>query len=343
MKTSDFDYHLPTELIAQIPMEPRDQSRLMVLHRSDGFIEHRYFYEVVNYLHSGDTIVLNDSRVIPARILGRKSESKANIEILLLRRLDGKIWEALVRPSKKVAPGTKIRIASESDSTNVEEMDAEVLEQGEGGIRHIRFSDESLLEKVGRVPLPPYIHTPLVNAERYQTVYAEIDGSVAAPTAGLHFTPRLLNELYQKGIQLAFVTIHIGLDTFRPVRVDDPSQHKIHKEYGELSPEVAAMLSQAKKQGKRIIVVGTSTVRLLEAAAISGEIQPFAGWIDLFILPGYKFRVPDAMVTNFHLPRSTLLMLVSAFAGKDFILQAYEQAMSLGYRFYSFGDAMLIL
>ncbi len=343
MKTSDFDYHLPAELIAQIPMEPRDQSRLMVLHRSDGFIEHRYFYEIVNYLHSGDTIVLNDSRVIPARILGRKSESKANIEILLLRRLDGKIWEALVRPSKKVAPGTKIRIASESDSTNVEEMDAEVLEQGEGGIRHIRFSDESLLEKVGRVPLPPYIHTPLVNAERYQTVYAEIDGSVSAPTAGLHFTPRLLNELYQKGIQLAFVTIHIGLDTFRPVRVDDPSQHKIHKEYGELSPEVAAMLSQAKKQGKRIIAVGTSTVRLLEAAAISGEIQPFAGWIDLFILPGYKFRVTDAMVTNFHLPRSTLLMLVSAFAGKDFILQAYEQAMSLGYRFYSFGDAMLIL
>jgi S-adenosylmethionine:tRNA ribosyltransferase-isomerase len=343
MKTSDFDYHLPTELIAQIPMEPRDQSRLMVLHRSDGFLEHRYFYEIVNYLHSGDTIVLNDSRVIPARILGRKRESNANIEILLLRRLDGKIWEALVRPSKKVAPGTKIRIASESDSTNVEEMDAEVLEQGEGGIRHIRFSDESLLEKVGRVPLPPYIHTPLVNAERYQTVYAEIDGSVAAPTAGLHFTPRLLNELYQKGIQLAFVTIHIGLDTFRPVRVDDPSQHKIHKEYGELSPEVAAMLSQAKKQGKRIIVVGTSTVRLLEAAAISGEIQPFAGWIGLFILPGYKFRVPDAMVTNFHLPRSTLLMLVSAFAGKDFILQAYEQAMSLGYRFYSFGDAMLIL
>jgi S-adenosylmethionine:tRNA ribosyltransferase-isomerase len=343
MQTSDFDYHLPTELIAQIPMEPRDQSRLMVLHRSDGFIEHRYFYEIANYLHSGDTIVLNDSRVIPARILGRKSDSKANIEILLLRRLDGKIWEALVRPSKKVATGTKIRIASESDSTNVEEMDAEVLEQGEGGIRHIRFSDESLLERVGRVPLPPYIHTPLVNAERYQTVYAEIDGSVAAPTAGLHFTPRLLDDLYQKGIQLAFVTIHIGLDTFRPVRVDDPSQHKIHKEYGELSPEVGAMLGQAKKQGKRIIAVGTSTVRLLEAAAISGEIQPFAGWIDLFILPGHKFRVTDAMVTNFHLPRSTLLMLVSAFAGKDFILQAYEQAMSLGYRFYSFGDAMLIL
>jgi S-adenosylmethionine:tRNA ribosyltransferase-isomerase len=343
MKTSDFDYHLPTELIAQIPVEPRDQSRLMVLHRSDGFIEHRYFYEIVNYLHSGDTIVLNDSRVIPARILGRKSDSKANIEILLLRRLDDKIWEALVRPSKKVAPGAKIRIASESDSTNVEEMDAEVLEQGEGGIRHIRFSDESLLEKVGRVPLPPYIHTPLADAERYQTVYAEIDGSVAAPTAGLHFTLRLLNELYQKGIQLAFITLHIGLDTFRPVRADDPSQHKIHKEYGALSPEVAAMLGQAKKQGKRIIAVGTSTVRLLEAVAISGEIQPFAGWIDLFILPGYKFRVTDAMVTNFHLPRSTLLMLVSAFAGKDFILQAYEQAMSLGYRFYSFGDAMLIL
>jgi len=343
MKTSDFDYHLPPELIAQIPVEPRDQSRLMVLHRSDDSIEHRRFYEVVNYLQSGDTLVLNNSRVIPARLMGQKSDSNANVEILLLRRLDESIWETLVRPSRKVVTGTKIKIVSRHDATTDEEMNAEVLEQGEDGVRLIRLSDESLLEKFGRVPLPPYIHTPLADAGRYQTVYAEINGSVAAPTAGLHFAPRLLNDLQQKGVQFAFVTLHIGLDTFRPVRVDDPSQHKIHKEYGELTSEAADLLNQTKRQGKKIIAVGTSTVRLLEAAALSGVIQPFVGWVDLFILPGHRFSVTDAMVTNFHLPRSTLLMLVSAFAGGDFILQAYEQAMSLGYRFYSFGDAMLIL
>lgn len=342
MKTSDFDYHLPPELIAQIPVEPRDQSSLMLLNRSDSSIEHCCFYEIVEYLRSGDTLVLNNSRVIPARILGQKSDNGTKVEILLLRRLEKNVWETLVRPSKKVIVGTKIRIATKSNATD-EEMNVEVLENGEDSIRLVRFSDESLLDKVGRVPLPPYIHAPLADAERYQTVYAETDGSVAAPTAGLHFTPRLLNELKQKGIQLAFVTMHIGLDTFRPVRVDNPVQHKIHKEYGVLSPEVASMLGQAKKHGKRIIAVGTSTVRLLEAASQTGTIQPFAGWVDLFILPGYKFRVTDAMVTNFHLPRSTLLMLVSAFAGKDFILQAYVEAKKLGYRFYSFGDAMLIL
>ena len=342
MKTSDFDYHLPPEFIAQTPVEPRDQSRLMVLHRLDGSIEHRYFYEIVNYLHSGDTVVLNNSRVIPARISGQKSDGGANVEILLLRRLDDNIWETLVRPSKKVVIGTKIKIASSSDAAD-EEMNAEVLEQGEDGIRLIRFSDERLLEKCGRVPLPPYIYTPLADAERYQTVYAEINGSVAAPTAGFHFTPKLLNELQKKGVQLAFVTLHIGLDTFRPVRVDNPGQHKIHKEYGELTSEVATLLNQTRRQGKKIVAVGTSTVRLLEAAALSGTVQPFSGWIDLFILPEYKFHVTDAMVTNFHLPRSTLLMLVSAFAGRDFILKAYSQAKNLGYRFYSFGDAMLIL
>ncbi len=342
MKTSDFDYHLPPELIAQIPVEPRDQSRLMVLHRSDGTIEHHHFYEVVNYLQSGDTLVLNNSRVIPARILGQKSGSSANVEILLLRRLDDNIWETLVRPSRKVVIGTKIKIVSRHDAT-ADEMNVEVLEQGEDGVRLIRLSDESLLERFGQIPLPPYIHTPLADAERYQTVYAEVNGSVAAPTAGLHFAPRLLNDLQQKGVQLTFVTLHIGLDTFQPVRVDDPSQHKIHKEYGELTSEVADLLNQTKKRGQKIIAVGTSTVRLLEAAALSGVIQPFVGWVDLFILPGHRFCVTDAMVTNFHLPRSTLLMLVSAFAGRDFILQAYERAKSLGYRFYSFGDAMLIL
>ncbi|MCJ7655512.1 MAG: tRNA preQ1(34) S-adenosylmethionine ribosyltransferase-isomerase QueA [Dehalococcoidia bacterium] len=342
MKTSDFDYHLPTELIAQTPVEPRDQSRLMVLRRSDGSVGHHYFYEIASYLNSGDTVVLNNSRVIPARVLGRKSDSDTKVEILLLRRVDNSLWEILIRPGRKVGIGTKIRITNESAGA-VQEIVAEVIERCEGGTRIIHLSEEGLLEKFGQVPLPPYIHTPLAEPGRYQTVYAEIDGSVAAPTAGLHFTPKLLNELQKKGVRLAFVTLHIGLDTFRPVRVDNPSQHKIHKEYGELSPEVAAMLSQTKKQGKRIIAVGTSTVRLLEAAAQSGAVRPFAGWVDLFILPGHKFRVTDAMVSNFHLPRSTLLMLVSAFAGRDFILRAYEQAKSLGYGFYSFGDAMLIL
>jgi S-adenosylmethionine:tRNA ribosyltransferase-isomerase len=313
----------------------------MVIRRSDSSIGHYYFYEIVNYLNSGDTVVFNNSRVIPARILGQKSDSGTKVEILLLRRLDSSLWEILIRPGRKVGIGTKIRIANEASST-VQEIIAEVIERGEGGTRIIRLSGEGLLEKFGQVPLPPYIHTPLSKPERYQTVYAEIDGSVAAPTAGLHFTPKLLNELQKKDVQLAFVTLHIGLDTFRPVRVDDPNQHKIHKEYGELRPEVASMLSVTKRQGKRIIAVGTSTVRLLEAAAQSGTIRPFVGWVDLFILPGYKFRVTDAMVSNFHLPRSTLLMLVSAFAGRDFILRAYEQAKNLGYGFYSFGDAMLI-
>jgi len=341
MKTSDFDYHLPPELIAQTPVEPRDKSRLMVLHRSDDSMEHHYFYEIASYFQSGDTVVLNNSRVIPARVLGRKSDSDTKVEILLLRRVDNKLWEILIRPGRKVGIGTKIRITNEVAGI-VQETVAEVIERGECGTRIIRLSEEGLLEKFGQVPLPPYIHIPLAEPERYQTVYAEIDGSVAAPTAGLHFTPKLLNELQKKGVRLAFVTLHIGLDTFRPVRVDDPSQHEIHKEYGELSPEVAAMISQTKRQGKRIIAVGTSTVRLLEAAAQSGAVRPFAGWVDLFILPGYKFRVTDAMVSNFHLPRSTLLMLVSAFAGRDFILRAYEQAKNLGYGFYSFGDAMLI-
>jgi S-adenosylmethionine:tRNA ribosyltransferase-isomerase len=342
MKTSDFDYHLPPELIAQIPVEPRDQSRLMVLRRSDGSIEHRHFYEMVDYLHSGDTIVFNNSRVIPARILGQKEDSSTEVEILLLRRLGDSFWETLVRPAKKVTIGTKIRLMSQADDISTEVI-AEVTGHRENGIRVIRFSDESLLENLGRIPLPPYIRTTLADPERYQTVYAAINGSVAAPTAGLHFTPELLTNLQDKGVQLAFVTLHIGLDTFRPVRVDDPRRHTIHKEYGELTTEVAALLNQTKKQGKKVIAVGTSTVRLLEAAAQADTIQPFAGWVDLFILPGYKFRVTDVMVTNFHLPRSTLLMLVSAFAGKDFILQAYDQARRLGYRFYSFGDAILIL
>ena len=340
MKTSDFDYNLPSEFIAQTPVETRDQSRLMVLHRFDGSIEHHYFYDIVNYLRSGDTMVLNNSRVIPARILGRKDDSDANVEILLLRRLDNDVWETLVRPGRKLASGTKVRIANKAIDT---EINAEVLEHGEDGIRLVRFSDERLLQKFGRAPLPPYIHTPLADAERYQTVYAEINGSVAAPTAGFHFTPKLLNDVKKQGVHIAFVTLHIGIDTFQPVRVDNPGQHKIHKEYGNVTSEVANLLNRTRKEGKKIVAVGTSTVRLLEAAALSGIVQSFTGWVDLFILPGHQFHVTDAMVTNFHLPRSTLLMLVSAFAGRDFILEAYSQAKDHGYRFYSFGDAMLIL
>jgi len=339
MKTSDFDYHLPSELIAQTPTEPRDHSRLMVLSRGDGSVKHRHFYEIIDYLRSGDTMVFNNSRVIPARIMGQKGDSQTKVEILLLRRLEDNVWETLVRPGRKVRPDTKIRISGDAGL----EMNAVVLEQGEGGIKTIRFSDDSLLEKFGQIPLPPYISAPLADAGRYQTIYAQINGSVAAPTAGLHFTSRLIGELHAKGVRLAFVTMHIGLDTFRPVRVEDPDRHPIHKEYGEVTSEVAALVNETKERGKRVIAVGTSTVRLLEAAAQDGTVQPFAGWVDLFILPGYKFRVTDVMVTNFHLPRSTLLMLVSAFADKDYIIRAYEQAKSLNYRFYSFGDAMLIL
>jgi S-adenosylmethionine:tRNA ribosyltransferase-isomerase len=342
MKTSDFDYRLPPELIAQTPLERRDKSRLIVLNRSNGTIEHRRFCEIIDYVQSGDTMVFNNSRVIPARIMGQKCNSQTKVEILLLRRLDNNIWETLVRPGRKITTGSKIRISNIHRAGN-QEIEAEVLEHREGGIRTIRFSNGALIEAFGQIPLPPYIHTPLTDPERYQTIYAQIDGSAAAPTAGLHFTSKILDELREKGVQLAFVTLHIGLDTFRPVRIEDPNEHSIHKEYGEISPEVAILLNQNKACGKRVLAVGTSTVRLIEAAAKSGKIEPFGGWVELFILPGYGFRVTDAMVTNFHLPRSTLLMLVSAFAGNDFILKAYEQAQRLNYRFYSFGDAMLIL
>ena len=341
MKISDFDYSLPPEFIAQTPVEPRDQSRLMVLHRANSSIEHHYFREVIDYLHSGDTLVFNNSRVIPARLLGQESDTGTKVEFLLLRQLDNGTWETLVRPGKKVTVGDKINIANKSGEADAG-MTAEVLERGEGGIRVVHFSNESLLEQLGKVPLPPYIHVLLAEPERYQTVYAKVKGSVAAPTAGLHFTPRLLKKLRQKGIQFAFVTLHIGLDTFRPVRAYDPRDHPIHKEYGKLSPETATLLNETRKQGKRVVAVGTSTVRLIEAATQSDTIHPFAGWVDLFILPGHQFRVTDTIITNFHLPKSTLLMLVSAFAGREFILRTYEQAKSLGYRFYSFGDCMII-
>lgn len=350
MKTSDFDYPLPSQLIAQTPVEPRDHSRLLVLHRQDGTIEHHRFWEIADFLRPGDMLVCNDSRVIPARLWGRKP-SGAKIEILLLHREEQDLWETLARPARRVRRGDRIEIGfhskGESLSSSSACLIAEVVEQREGALRLIRFSQESWLEKLGEMPLPPYIHIPLSDPERYQTVYARVKGSVAAPTAGLHFTPELLRKLEGKGVELVFVTLHIGLDTFRPVRNEYPYQHAIHQEYGELSEGAARRLTLARKEGRRIISTGTTTVRILEQAALAsgegGVVKPFQGWTELFILPGHRFHLADALITNFHLPRSTLLMLVCAFAGRELVLRAYQEAINLGYRFYSFGDAMLIL
>ncbi|MBU2534745.1 MAG: tRNA preQ1(34) S-adenosylmethionine ribosyltransferase-isomerase QueA [Chloroflexi bacterium] len=346
MKTSDFDYVLPQELIAQTPVEPRDNSRLMVVNRADDSIEHRRFYDIVDYLRAGDVLVFNESLVIPARLYGRKVDSGGRVEILLLRRLEEGIWEALVRRGKRLRIGSWLSIGDEKEENASPTIMAEVVDQDEGGIKVIRFSDETVLSELGKVPLPPYINTPLSHPERYQTVYARVAGSVAAPTAGLHFTPELLDRLEKKGVRLLFICLHIGLDTFSPVREEDPGKHHIHREYGIVSKEVAGELSEAKRQGRRVICVGTTTVRILEQVAQlyqPEQIQPFADWVSLYILPGHRFRMVDALLTNYHLPRSTLLMLVTAFAGKKLIDNAYREAINAGNRFYSFGDAMLIL
>ncbi len=346
MKTSDFDYVLPPELIAQTPLEPRDQSRLLVVNRGDRSLQHRHFCDIADFLQAGDVLVFNNSRVIPARLGGKKASSTGKLELLLLRRISANVWETLVKPARRAPVGTEIEIASDSaDSGKVTRVTGEVTGAGENGMRVIRFSDEGLLPQLGHIPLPPYIHTPLAQSERYQTVYARVAGSVAAPTAGLHFTPQLIDRIAAKGVRCLFVTLHIGLDTFRPVREDDPHEHALHREYGVLGQEEAAALSQAKREGRRIICVGTTSARLLEAAAQNSlpQIEPFADWVSLFILPGYEFRLVDALITNFHLPRSTLLMLVTAFAGKELTNLAYQQAIVRQYRFYSFGDAMLVL
>lgn len=342
MRTDDFDYNLPSELIAQKPIEPRDTSRLLVVNRQNGSIEHRHFSDLLDFLHAGDVMVFNDSRVIPARLSGTKMKTGGNVEILLLRRLSVNVWEILVKPGRRVKTGTELEL---TDGNRNFVVTAEVMEEGESGIRTIKFSDESLLSELGEVALPPYIHESLQNQNRYQTVYADQKGSVAAPTAGLHFTQELLNKIVQQGVQCLFITLHVGLDTFRPVQEDNPREHRIHREYGLMNAEVAQCLNQAKKEGRRVICVGTTSVRLVEAVAQknSDTIQPFEGWVDLFILPGYQFRIVNAMITNFHLPKSTLLMLVSAFAGKEIIDKAYQIAIAEKYRFYSFGDAMLIL
>jgi len=347
MKTSDFDYSLPPELIAQNPIEPRDQARLMVLNRGDSSIKHHKFFEIVNHLQTGDVLVFNDSRVIPARLGGRKADTGGRLEILLLCRLSPNVWETLVRPGKRVKIGSRIEVTADSLTGTGQDARvlAEVIGLGEEGIRVLSFSDETLLPELGRIALPPYIHVPLEDPGRYQTVYADAAGSIAAPTAGLHFTPELIDKIKGKGVHCLFITLHVGLDTFRPVQEDNPLQHPVHQEYGVLSQEVASQLSQARAEGRRIISVGTTTVRLVEAAAQASSqlhLQPFEGWVNLFILPGYHFRIVDGLITNFHLPRSTLLMLVTAFAGRDSISQAYREAIAQKYRFYSFGDAMLI-
>jgi S-adenosylmethionine:tRNA ribosyltransferase-isomerase len=351
MKTTDFDYNLPPELIAQTPVEPRDSSRLLVLNRKDGSISHRRFYEITDYLRKGDVMVFNDSRVLPARLKGKRIETGGKVEILLLRRLREGEWQAMVRPARRLLPGERIELIPYSGLQPEKKIIAEILGMFESGLRTVRIPDEAQLTSLGEMPLPPYIHTPLHDQERYQTVYAKIVGSAAAPTAGLHFTPELLNKIEDKGVRCLYTTLHVGLDTFRPVTEDDPRDHVIHKEFGVISAGAAAEITRAKKESRRVICVGTTSVRLTEqAASVSPpgkgplkQVLPFNDWADLFILPGYGFKVADAMVTNFHLPKSTLLMLVTAFAGKENIEKAYREAVEKKYRFYSFGDAMMIL
>jgi len=350
MKTEEFDYRLPKELIAQSPIEPRDASRLMVLDRQTGTIEHRIFRHLPDYLEAGDVLVCNESRVVPARLFGHKVPTGGKVELLLVTKKRERVWEVLTK-GRKVKVGTRIELKRDGG----EGIIGEVIEWAEEGTKLIEFEVpiEPLLDELGVVPLPPYIHEPLKEPERYQTIYARVRGSVAAPTAGLHFTPRLMKELEAKGVEFAFVTLHIGLDTFRPVRTENIEDHPMHSEYCELSVEVAEQLNRARAEGRRIIAVGTTSVRVLETAAYrksksdlgprTSDVGPFSGWTDLFIYPGYKFRIVDALITNFHLPRSTLLMLVAAFAGKELIDRAYQEAIQKGYRFYSFGDAMLIL
>jgi len=362
MKTSDFDYHLPESSIAQTPAEPRDSSRLLVLHRDTGDVEHRVFRDVSLFLQPNDLLILNQTRVIPARIFAHKSTG-GRVELLLLRRRDSLTWESLVG-GKGLRVGTKVNVDMESDDLSSPEgtnrrngksgdfsIQAEIIELLEGSERLIRFSEpiELYFSKVGNVPLPPYIHEKLTDPERYQTVYAKEPGSAAAPTAGLHFTPQLLDELKAKGVNIAYVTLHVGLDTFAPVNEENPEEHKIHSEWCELPQETADAINETRTRGGRVVAVGTTSVRTLESVAqmLTADSQPliaaFTGPTSLYILPGYTFRVVGAMITNFHLPKSTLLMLVSAFAGRENILETYTTAVQEGYRFYSFGDAMIIL
>ncbi len=343
MRTSEFDYHLPPELIAQTPMEPRDHSRMMVVSRADGSIQHRHFYDLPEYLRPGDVLVFNDSRVVPARLYGRRAGTGGKVELLLLERLSPGVWRALVKPGRRMQPGAAFQVPGDGAG-----ISGEVLRVEPDGARVVRLAGEEHLDRLGVIPLPPYIHEPLRDSERYQTVYARVKGSIAAPTAGLHFTLELLQRLDSMGVELAFVTLHVGWGTFKPVKVEDISQHQLHAEYWELGQEAAEAINRARREGRRVITIGTTAVRLLEHAASlcreeGAALSPGSGWADLFILPGHRFRAVDALVTNFHLPRSTLLMLVCAFAGRDLVFSAYREAVEQRYRFYSFGDCMLIL
>lgn len=341
LRTSDYNFELPQELIAQDPLADRSSSRLLVLNKETGEREHHSFQEVVNYLHEGDCLVLNNTKVIPARLYGTKEETGAVIEVLLLKRHENDVWETLVKPGKKAKPGTKLIFGDGA-------LKAEVLDIVEEGNRLIRFFYEGIWEEIldslGEMPLPPYITHKLQDKNRYQTVYAKYEGSAAAPTAGLHFTPQLLSQIEEKGISLAYVTLHVGLGTFRPVKVDNVKEHHMHSEYYEVTKEAAEVINETKRRGGRIICVGTTSCRTIESAADeNGMVQPGCGNTEIFIYPGYQFRVLDCLITNFHLPESTLLMLVSALTGRENVLAAYEEAVKERYRFFSFGDAMLIV
>ena len=339
MKTDDFDYYLDETLIAQTPLEKRDKSKLMLVDKKTGFYKHEKFNNIINYLNVGDVLVLNNTRVIPARIIGVKESTGAVIELLLLKDL-GNTWQCLVKPARRIKKGDVI-------SFGEGKLKAECTEEFDEGIKHFKFIYEGILleilEELGTMPLPPYIHEKLNNQERYQTVYSKVSGSSAAPTAGLHFTKELLKKIEEKGIEVLYVTLHVGLGTFRPVKVDDVTKHKMHSEYYEMSKEVAEKLNKAKKEGRKVISVGTTTTRVLETIMDKyNEFIPCSGETDIFIYPGFKFKAIDSLITNFHLPKSTLVMLVSALAGKENILNSYKIATENKYRFFSFGDSMMI-
>ena len=341
MKTSDFFYDLPEELIAQDPLEDRTASRLLVLNRETGAIEHKIFSDVIDYLNEGDCLVINNTRVIPARLIGEKEGTGGKVEILLLKRGANDVWETLVKPGKKLRPGAKIIFGDGR-------LRAEVLEVVEEGNRLVKFYYEGIFEEIldslGEMPLPPYITHKLEDKEMYQTVYAKYDGSAAAPTAGLHFTKELLSKIEEKGIKIASITLHVGLGTFRPVKVDDVNNHHMHTEWYEVNAEAADIINETKRNGGRVICVGTTSCRTIESVADeNGYMKAKTGETDIFIYPGYKFKVMDGLITNFHLPESTLVMLVSAFAGKENVLAAYETAVKERYRFFSFGDAMILI
>ncbi|ANF48252.1 tRNA preQ1(34) S-adenosylmethionine ribosyltransferase-isomerase QueA [Priestia megaterium] len=342
MKVDLFDFHLPEELIAQTPLEQRDASRLMVLNKETGSVKHHMFHDLLDYVQEGDCLVLNDTRVLPARLFGTKEDTGANIEVLLLKQTQGDTWETLVKPAKRVKEGTVISFGDGR-------LTAVCKETSDQGGRLLEFNYEGIfyevLEQLGEMPLPPYIKERLDDQERYQTVFAREQGSAAAPTAGLHFTEEMLEQLKEKGVHIAFLTLHVGLGTFRPVSVDDLEEHDMHSEFYQVSERTAALLNSVREKGGRIISVGTTSTRTLETIATehNGKFVASSGWTNIFIFPGYEFKAIDGMITNFHLPKSTLIMLVSALAGRENVISAYEQAVAEKYRFFSFGDAMLIL